>query len=112
MAKKKAPVNEQFAERNAETRRRALADVYKAEPLVPVTISPTYKPHFGSSMSVAINGLLVVVPCDGRVHMIPETFATEVKARIMKIDTIALKQDAMQNVVGNEESSPGALQFF
>lgn len=112
MAKKKAPVNEKFAERNAEIRRRSLAEVYNSEEKISVTIPPLYKPYFGESMSVSVNGFLVVIPCDGRPHKVPKTHAEEAKARIRKTDNILMKKDAMRDVSSNFESSPGALQFF
>lgn len=107
-----APMNEKIAERNAELRRRSLAQIYNSEEKVAVSIPPLYKPYFGESMSVSVNGFLVVIPCDGRPHEIPKTHADEALARIRKTDNILMKKDAMRDISSNFETSPGAIQFF
>lgn len=106
MAKKKE-VNLQ----QAEMRRKALAKEFAEQDSVPVSISPLYKPHFGNTMTVSINGIAVVIPCDGRTYKVPESFAAEALARVNKIDRILEKKNRMKDVRSNFERSPGELMI-
>ena len=95
-----------------EVRRRELASKYRKEKKIGVSISPMYRPYFGSKMAVSINGIAVYVPCDGKVYNLPKIFAVEVMSRIRKIDEMITKKERMMNIAGNVESSPGDLKFF
>lgn len=113
MANKKKEALTEGAVRVTDTqRRRELAKYYKEEEKKPVSISPLYKPHFGTCMMVTINGIGISVPCDGKVYNIPKTFANEVQARISKIDMILEKKNRMKDVTRNYETTPGELNFF
>lgn len=96
----------------AELRRRALLKVYKDEKKYPVNVSPLYKPYFGNAMTVSVNGITVVVPCDGKTYNLSETFANEVLERVAKVNAILEKANKLQNVGANFETTPGELEFF
>ena len=105
------PVGEQSVQQ-VELKRRALVKVYKTEELVPVTIAPLYAPYVGASMTVSINGITCVIPCDGRTHQVPESFAIEAKTRIYKIDCMITRKKKMQSISDNAEHTPGEIKFF
>lgn len=110
-----APAKEVSSEammHTAETRRRKLSKVYKNQELIGVSVPPLYKPYFGESMVVTINGFTVVVPCDGRTYQVAEVFATEIMSRLNKTNEIIEKGKSMANVSGNHEKSMGELKFF
>lgn len=93
-------------------RKTSLKERYLNEPKVPVTISPMYKPYFGEIMEIQINGIYVSVPCDGLPHKIPETFASEVNHRIMRVDDQQRRASRMADVTNNGESVQGEIQYF
>lgn len=95
-----------------ELRRRELVHVYKSQDKVAVSVSPLYKPYFGSSLTVSVNGIAIVIPCDGRTYMIPKTHAAEALGRIYKTDQIIEKKRRMKDVSSNFERNPGDLSFF
>lgn len=97
---------------SAEMRRKELAKVFASQEKIPISISPLYKPHFGNSMTVSINGILVVIPCDGLTYRVPKAFATEALGRIRKIDRILEKKNRMKNISSNFERTPGELSIF
>ncbi len=92
--------------------RKRLAKAYAEQEKTPVSISPLYKPHFGTSMTVSINGITIVIPCDGKTYKVPKQFALEAMSRISKIDKIIEKKNRMKDVGSNLERSPGELTFF
>lgn len=90
-----------------EKKRYSLVEKYKAEKKYKVKGAPAYQAHFGSVMSIIINGVLVTVPLDGRSYEIPESFAQVFNSRIRQIDNMALQQSALADVTNNIESMPG-----
>ena len=90
-----------------EKKRFRLVEKYKAEKKYKVKGAPAYQAHFGSVMSIIINGVLVTVPLDGRSYEIPESFAQVFNSRIRQIDNMALQQSALADVTNNVESMPG-----
>ena len=90
-----------------EKKRFSLVEKYKAEKKYKVKGAPAYQAHFGSVMSIIINGVLITVPLDGRSYEIPESFAQVFNSRIRQIDNIALQQSALADVTNNVESMPG-----
>ena len=90
-----------------EKKRLSLVERYKAEKKYKVKGAPAYQAHFGSVMSIIINGVLVTVPLDGRSYEIPESFAQVFNSRIRQIDNMALQQSALADVANNIESMPG-----
>lgn len=100
------------AVKTEEQKRKMLARKFKKQKLVPVQISPLYKPYFGNVMTVTINGISVAVPCNGKVYQIPASFAEEVQIRIYNQDQLLTKKNRLSDVSRNFESSPGELQLF
>ena len=90
-----------------EKKRFSLVEKYKAEKKYKVKGAPAYQAHFGSVMSIVINGVLVTVPLDGRSYEIPESFAQVFNSRIRQSDNMALQQSALADVTNNVESMPG-----
>ena len=90
-----------------EKKRLSLVEKYKAAKKYKVKGAPAYQAHFGSVMSIIINGVLVTVPLDGRSYEIPESFAQVFNSRIRQIDNMALQQSALADVANNIESMPG-----
>ena len=90
-----------------EKKRFSLVEKYKAEKKYKVKGAPAYQAHFGSVMSIIINGVLITVPLDGRSYEIPESFAQVFNSRIRQIDNMALQQSALADVTNNIESMPG-----
>ena len=90
-----------------EKKRFRLVEKYKAEKKYKVKGAPAYQAHFGSVMSIIINGVLITVPLDGRSYEIPESFAQVFNSRIRQIDNMALQQSALADVTNNVESMPG-----
>lgn len=117
MATKKEvkPAVETNAEKSlqqVELKRRSLLKVYKNEDTIPVAISPLYKPYFGASMTVSINGISIIIPCDGKAYHVPETHATEALGRIEKINLMLDRAKKLTNVSENSETTPGEIKFF
>lgn len=90
-----------------QAKRRLLAERYKKEKKVEVTISPMYRPHFGNNMPVQINGIAIYVPIDGQTYKVPESFAAIIKERISLIDEQERAREAMANVQANFEQYAG-----
>ena len=90
-----------------EKKRFSLVEKYKAEKKYKVKGAPAYQAHFGSVMSIVINGVLIAVPLDGSSYEIPESFAQVFNSRIRQIDNMALQQSALADVANNIESMPG-----
>lgn len=105
-------LNASIALQKAEARRRTLLKTYKEEDLVPMYLSPMYRPYVGNVMRVMINGISIYFKVDGSTQMIPKTFADEITARRMAIDDILTKQNRMSEVSSNAEASPGELELF
>jgi hypothetical protein len=79
-----------------DRKQKNLVNVYKSEPQIAVSIAPSYAKHFGRVMSVAINGVIVSVRCDGSTVKVPESFAAEIHARMQRINEQELR--AQKNV--------------
>lgn len=95
-----------------EVKRRELANRYRKEKKVPVSISPMYRAYVGNAMAISINGIAVYVPCNGHVYYLPESFALEALTRVKKIDEMLTKKERMTDISSNFETSPGELKFF
>lgn len=98
------------AQRNVLAERQ-LHDRLRNAPKVQVSIAPQYRPFFGEVMPVALNGVLVYVPCDGRPRSIPKPFARIVHQRLHTVNAFLLKKDQMANVTQNFEKFPGEIKF-
>jgi hypothetical protein len=97
---------------SAEARRRELIKDYRSEKLVPMYLSPLYRPYFGNVMRVMINGISIWFKVDGSTQKIPQTFADEIVARRLNVDKILMRKGKMANISANVESSPGEITLF
>ena len=97
---------------SAEVRRRHLGQYYNKEEKVSVVISPMYRPYIGNVARVSVNGIMVIVPCDGKSYKIPKTHAEAVASCIQRIDERLTRKDKMRNITDNVEASPGDIRFF
>lgn len=97
---------------SAERERKLLAQCFKKQEPISVSIPPLYKPYFGKIMTVTIQGVSIAIPVDGRSYKIPESFAEEVKIRISNQNELFEKHNSMSDITGNFESSAGELQLF
>lgn len=93
------------------TRMKA-AKLYAAQPKISISISPMYRPYFGNSMEVIINGVYCAIPVDGKVYQVPRSFANEVARRIKAVDEQNTRADKLADVTGNHENYIGELQLF
>jgi hypothetical protein len=92
--------------------RKALVNVYNAEPKISVMVAPMYADYFGKVMHVMINGISIAVPCNGKPYDIPETFAAEVFRRLRAINEQQQRQKRYSDVSSNVENAPGELALF
>jgi hypothetical protein len=92
--------------------RRDLAARYKAEELIPVSISPFYRGHLGSNLCLSLNGIPVYVRVNGQTHYIPKSYADLLAQKLKRVDIQTLRQGMMSETSINLEQSPGALKFF
>jgi hypothetical protein len=100
--------NELNAKVNAlEVQRKKVSEVYKKEKKVAVQGSPMYRPYFGNSMPIILNGVAVYVPLDGQQYEIPESFAAVFLDRISRIDEQINMRKQMAAVSENVETYAG-----
>lgn len=95
-----------------EKDRKQFAKSLKDQEKVPIAVSPLYRPYFGRTMAVTINGTSVYVPCDGKTYKVPKAFADEIKVRISNQDELFAKKRRLSDVSNNFEASPGELRIF
>ena len=113
MANKKEQV-ERAAELSVQARerdRKGLIKKFQEEPKVQVSVSPLYKPYYGSTVLVSIQGISLYVPANGKTYSIPKSFAGVMYDSIASIDARIQKTQRMSNVTENFETSAGALRF-
>lgn len=94
-----------------ETQRRSLVKKYLSEAKIPVTISPLYAPYLGKVVPVLVNGIRVDIPADGRTYQINSTHASEIIAKIRRIDDLLARQKKAGDVSNNVERNIGELKF-
>lgn len=97
---------------SVEMRRRSLLQHYKKEEKIPVNISPMYAKYFGKVMTVAIQGITVAIPCDGKTYKITKSHATEALSRLRKIDASITRKERMRDITNNVEHTPGEIKFY
>lgn len=90
-----------------EAKRKGLVKEYKGEEQIQVTGSPMYRPYFGNTMTINVNGVCVCVPLDGTPYKIPETFAGVFKQRLHKVDEHITMRQQLANVQSNLEAYAG-----
>lgn len=94
-----------------ENRRRELALEYRKEKKIPVSISPMYRPYFGNVLRIAVNGISVFVPCNGKTYDVPSTFAAELNRKRARIDALLTRQQKVGDVNSNFERTVGELRL-
>lgn len=95
-----------------ERKKMTLAQQYKAEKQVAVTGSPFYRPYFGNTMPIVINGISIYVPMNGQQYEIPESFACVFYERIQRVDAQRNAQERMSDVTKNEEAFAGEKELI
>lgn len=95
-----------------DRKQKSLINVYKNEKKINIAVAPSYAKYFGRVMRVSLNGISVAVRCDGKDTALPESFAAEVRRRMMEMDKYELRLRNMSRVQSNFETSPGQLSFF
>ena len=110
--KNTAPKPEQVNELTAKKTRSRMAEIYKSQDKVDITISPLYRNEFSNNMPVSLNGVRINVPVDGKSYKVPKSFAMEIRRRIHAVDAKSKKQDKMAEINTNIERSPGELKLF
>ncbi len=108
------PAVEAYANRRIqvkETQRRSLVKKYLSEEKIPVTISPLYAPYLGRIVPVLVNGIRVDIPADGRTYQINSTHASEIIAKIRRINDLLARQKKAGDVTNNVERNIGELKF-
>ena len=106
----KAPVKLERSNAKSETQR--LAKRYQSEDKVEVSISPLYANELGNVHTIALHGISIYVPVDGRNYKIPYSYALELKGRIAAIDEKSKRMRKMANVAKNSERTAGELKLF
>lgn len=82
------------------------------EPSVSVSIAPMYAPWFGDIMAVGLNGMYIYVPCNGRTHKVPQSFASIIHRRLRTVDKNIAMQKRMGDVSRNYEPTVGSLELI
>lgn len=96
---------------NVDLMTQRLYEHYKSEERVEIMIAPMYAPYFGNKMTVSINGISIVVPCDGKKVSVPATFASEINRRIYEINRRVEREKGMAEKAVYEDS-PGEARLF
>lgn len=89
-----------------------MADIYRNEPKVDISISPLYVHEFSRNQPVTLNNISLRIPTDGKVYSVPESFAMEIRARIAAADEKFKRLNKMSDVQHNQERTPGELKLF
>ena len=96
---------------NVDLMTQRLYEHYKSEERVEIMIAPMYAPYFGNKMTVSINGISIVVPCDGKKVSVPATFASEINRRIYEVNRRVEREKGMAEKAVYEDS-PGEARLF
>lgn len=96
----------------AVERKKVLLAHYRKEPMVPMYLSPMYQPFVGRVMNVSLNGISIFFAVDGRVQMVPQSFAEIIGERRIAIDNMIAKTSQMADIRSNFENAPGELKLF
>lgn len=80
-------------------------DLVKSEK-VEISISPMYKPYFGETMAVGLNGLFIYVPCDGKRYSVPDPYAAIIATRVRGVDDTLARRTKLADV---QETHAGQL---
>ena len=98
-----------------QARQTAFLDKVRKEPKVSISVAPQYASEFSKNMRVVINGVSIFIPIDGKEYMVPETFASEIKRRIHKVNqklNRLRRKGTSENFNLIEEKSIGEIKLF
>ena len=98
---------QKFDVKKAENFRKTLAEQFKDCDKVAVIGSPMYRPWFGETMLISINGVEIYLPLDGQKYEIPEPFAFEFYDRIARVDEDIAMRNRLADVQNNVETYVG-----
>lgn len=76
--------------------------MFKDEPKFPLMIPSAFRDSVGSSMAVAVNGVRISVPCDGRVYQINESHYIHFLEKMQKIGILKAKTQPQITVINND----------
>ena len=99
-------------EKSAELARRQLAKDFREMEKVYVKIPPLYKPYFGKVLPIAINGIEIAIPVDGKAYLVPKAYANRAKILMSNQDDLFERGKKMSDIQNNVESTPGELTIF
>lgn len=99
------------ADHEIQTKVNRVREKLLKEPTIKIRISPAYKPYLGSRCQIMINGVPIVVPCDGSMVELPESYAAELYRRMAGIDKMIDQQVRMSNYSQNREQTIGEIKF-
>lgn len=102
-------INHELKMQERERKRKALAQTYKAEEKVMITIAPFYRPYLGRVVRIAVNGIAVFIPANGNAYAVNATHAGELTAKLKYINNLVQRQERAANVNQNFEHTPGEL---
>lgn len=115
-------VDEAVAQKKAATdlnelqyRQNKFLERVRSEKRVPVSVAPQYAAEFSNNMRVTINGISIFIPINGKIYMVPETFASEIHRRVAKVNAKLnrfKKKNGMTNDVIIEEKSIGEIKLY
>ena len=94
-----------------QTKVNKMREELRKEEKTKIRIAPAYKPYLGSKCQILINGIPIIVPCDGSLVEIPESYAAELYRRMAGIDAMIEMQVKMSNYAGNREQVIGEIKF-
>lgn len=83
-----------------------------AEEKVAVVGAPMYQAYFGRQMAIAINGIPVYVPLDGRKYEIPKSYAEVFLSRLRMVNDDLAAQKKFSDVKENFETYAGELNLI
>lgn len=69
-----------------------LKEIYKESKRLPIRIPAIYAPFCGGYVKVAINGVGVAIPCDGKTYEVPEPLAEAIEQRLSNYDKMTSKE--------------------
>ena len=89
-----------------------MANIYRNEKKIDISVSPLYANEFSRNQPVTLNNISLRVPTDGAVYSVPESFAMEIRARTVAADEKFKRLNKMADISNNFERTPGELQLF
>ena len=91
---------------------KRMAEIYRDEEKVQISVSPLYAMEFSRNQPVSLNGIQLRIPTDGKTYEVPYSFALEIKGRIAAADEKFKRLNKMSDVQNNLERTPGELKLF